>query len=614
MSLARATERVRDSSTAQVRHALTKILFGDRYGLLAFLGSLCLFGIVWQTAVFITDTYALLNGLYSLSNGEIFMTEAAYGPALDTPGAEQAPDGTIARNYGAVVPALLFWVLLEAVTLVADLRVALIGLWSLALLGFVVTLGRVRDDDRIVLAGSVSVLVLFVANVALAHPLDATATHLYALQLFHITVAAFAPVLCYRLLTRLDSRRFAVTATALLVFATPLILWATIAKRHAITATAVLAVAYALYRSRTEADGVLVRRQATYRALAYGVVGLYAWVHAPEALLMLVVLAAVDMPTATDNSPRTLAYVAGVFVVSLVPFFLTNQALTGSPVRPPRLFSVAGSGGGESGSPSVAPLLGPVSPVTKPLRLLAGELWLGVAVLFTDPAAVWQTLIRSGDAAAALNITGSESVNLSLLESAPILGALVGGLPVAWRRIRARATLTRTVGAATVVDLFAILLSVTLVLQYASRLPVHAQVTVRYLFPLFPLGVYLLARVPVVRATLTRNWRLFAWTSALTVLVGGQLLAVAVFWTAAGLGEAFQLHALLALATALPLAAWSLLGRSDGRFGHAGAVCLGVTTGLPTVFVLLVALEYYSIGDSHLLPMVRIVAERVELL
>ena len=118
----------------------------------------------------------------------------------------------------------------------------------------------------------------------------------------------------------------------------------------------------------------------------------------------------------------------------------------------------------------------------------------------------------------------------------------------------------------------------------------------------------------MVRATLTENWRLFAWTTAVTILVGGQLLAVAVFWTAVGLGEAFQLHALLALGTATPLAAWSLLGRSDDRFGHAGAVLLGVATGLSTVFVLLVALEYYSIGDSHLLPMVRIVAEQVDLL
>jgi len=248
------------------------------------------------------------------------------------------------------------------------------------------------------------------------------------------------------------------------------------------------------------------------------------------------------------------------------------------------------------------------------LWLLASQITQGLGVLSTNSGALWQTLVRSGDAAAALNNAGTESVNLSLLESAPVLAALVGGLPVTWRRLRARTAITRRIRPETAVDLFALLLCATLVLQYASRLPVHAQLTVRYLFPLFPLGVYLLARLPVVRATLTENWRLFTWTTVVTILVGGQLLAVAVFWTAVGLGEAFQLHALLALGTATPLAAWSLLGRSDDRFGHAGAVLLGVATGLSTVFVLLVALEYYSIGDSHLLPMVRVVAEQVDLL
>lgn len=637
MSLASATDRLSDHSTSELRHTLAKVLFGDRIGLLAFLGSLCLFGLVWQTEVFITDTYALVNGLYSLSNGDLFLTEAAYGPTLDTPGVEQTSGGLIARNYGAIVLSLPFWVLLEAVAAVASLRVALVGLWSLALLGFVVQLGRVFDRDTLV-TGSVFVLAVFVVNIGLARPLDSTATHLYALQLFHITVAAFAPVLCYRLFTRLDTRRVAMVATTMLVFGTPLILWATIAKRHAITGTVVLAVAYALYRSRTDPDGVLVQRRVTFRALAYALVGLYAWVHAPEALLLLVVLAVVDVPSARDNSPRTLVLVGAAFLLSLVPFAVTNYVLTGSPIQPPRLFARVGSSGAEaaggtggteaaggtggtggSGGTTLVPapltrLLAPLASVTKPLQLLGRELWIGLTVLYTEPAAVWQTIVRSGDAAAALNNAGSESVNLSLLESAPVLGALVGGLPVAWRRIRSRTQLTRTLRAATVVDAFAVVFCALLVLQYASRLPVHAQLTVRYLFPLFPLGVYLLARLPVVRMALTEHWRLFAWTTAVTILIGGQLIAVIVFWTVVGLGEAFQLHALLALAAAIPLATWSLLGRSEGRFGQAGAILVGVATGLSTVFVLLVALEYYSIGDSHLLPMVRVVAEQVDLL
>jgi hypothetical protein len=139
-------------------------------------------------------------------------------------------------------------------------------------------------------------------------------------------------------------------------------------------------------------------------------------------------------------------------------------------------------------------------------------------------------------------------------------------------------------------------------------------VTVRYLFPVFPLGVYLLCRLPAVRQTLTGNARLFAWTAAATTLIGGQLLVVVVHATVVGLGEAFQLHALLALAVAAPLALWALVGRGDGQFGRVGAVLFGVAMALTTLFVLLTAVEYYPLDDSHLLPLVGAAAELLDLL
>jgi hypothetical protein len=92
------------------------------------------------------------------------------------------------------------------------------------------------------------------------------------------------------------------------------------------------------------------------------------------------------------------------------------------------------------------------------------------------------------------------------------------------------------------------------------------------------------------------------------------LLVVFIFWTVVGVGEAFQMHALLALASATPLALWAAVGRSDGRYGRLGAVLLALPAALTTLFVLVVVVEYYPIGDSHLLPMVRAVAELLELL
>ena len=638
-----ATGRWRAESMARLREGAIRVLFGDRYGLTVFLACLCLFGVVWRTGIFITDSYTLANGLYALTNGEVFLTEAAYGPGLETPGAEQAPGGRIARNYGVIVLSYPFWVGLEGLSAVTSLRVALVGLWSLALLGLVVQAGGLLGSDRFVVAGSLAVLGLFGLNVALARPLDTADTHLYALQLFHLTVAAFAPVLLYRLLSRIDGRRMGLAGAAFLLLGTPLAVWAPYPKRHAVTVTVVLAVAYALYRSRTAADGALVGSPVLFRAVGYAVTGLYAWVHAPEALLLLLVLMVVDVPTAADNSPRTLAVVAGAFLLSLLPFLVTNTVVAGSPLRPPRLLAVQGTGraaaasgsgsissggsggasasGGGFGAGIVASLIGQfltavVSPVLKlasPVLILGEEIIKGIGVVQERPSALYHTLVRSGDAAAALNIEGKESVNLTVLESAPVLGAMAGVVPVAWRRLRSASLPSRILSGRRAVDLFAVVFVVALTLQYASRLPIHAQVTVRYLFPVFPLGVYLLCRLPTVRMALQENLRLFGWTLGAATCIGGQLLVVVVFTSVVGIGEAFQLHALLALATAGPLAVWGLAGRGDGTFGRVGAVLLGLGTAVSTLFVLLLAVEYYSLGNAHLLPVVRTAAELVDL-
>ncbi|MFC7027686.1 hypothetical protein ACFQH8_09725 [Halomicroarcula sp. GCM10025710] len=387
---------------------------------------------------------------------------------------------------------------------------------------------------------------------------------------------------------------------------------------------------------------MLVTNPATFRALAYATVGLYAWVHAPEALLVLVALAVVDVPTAPDNSARTLALIAVVFVLSLIPFFVTNTLVVGSPLRPPRLFAVSGGGGGvdaassgsssglgaSSGSSSgsgvgdlvhavlvaVSPLLSLVSRVARPLVILSDELVVGFQSILTQPSEIYHATIRSGHTSGTLNLDNEEAVNLSLLESAPVLLVFVGALRTVQARAAAFELPSRVLPARRVVDLFAFITVVGLTLQYASRLPIHAQITVRYLFPLFPLGVYLVVRLPVVRATLTDHWRTFIWTLAGTTLVGGQLVVVVVYLTANGLGEAFQFHALLALAAGVPLGLWALSGRSDGWGGRVGAVLLGVATAVPTLFVVLTAVEYYPLGNTHALPMVRALAELLTLL
>ncbi|NLV14951.1 hypothetical protein [Haloarcula argentinensis] len=620
--------RRRTPVLSNTRETAYSVLFGDRLGLIVFLATVVLFGLLWRTAFLINDSYTLANGLYSLSNGQLAMAEAAYGPGLATPGASRYGGQWYARNYGVIVLSLPLVFVLDLLTAVVELRIALVALWSLALLALVVECGYYTDGDWVLYGGAVAVLGLFGLNVALAQPLDAGRTHLYALQLTHLLIAAFTPVVFYRLLSRVHTRRLGLLSAVLLTAGTPLAFWASIPKRHAVTGTVVVCIAYCLYRSRKPADGAVITQRQTFRTLAYALVGLYAWVHAPEALLLCVALALVDIPTARDNSPRTLARVGVIFALSLLPFIITNLAISGSPIKPPRLVSGGGSlssnaasstGGSGGGSASggvltpLAPLLGTLESGMRPLLLLGGELVAGFKTLQQQPNDVYHAFVRSGSAGGALDNTGEESVNLSLLESAPVLVAMVGALPVI-RRLRLPSSMTdRTLSADRVVDAFAITTFVGVVLLYNSRLPLHAQVTARYLFPLYPLGVYLFVRLPAVRKSLTDHWRLFLWTVAGTVLIGGQVTVVLVAVTVNGIGEAFQLHALLALGSAVPLGIWALSGRSKGRAGQIGAVLLGAATGVAAVFLLLTSVEYYALGDTHLLPMMRALGELLAL-
>ncbi|EMA21743.1 hypothetical protein [Haloarcula marismortui] len=622
--------RQRTPALSNTRETAYSVLFGDRLGLTVFLATVVLFGLLWRTAFLINDSYTLANGLYSLSNGQLALTEAAYGPGLETPGASRYGGQWYARNYGVIVLSLPLVFVLDLLAAVVELRIALVALWSLALLALVVQCSYYTDGDWLLYGGTVAVLGLFGLNVTLAQPLNADRTHLYALQLTHLLIAAFTPVVLYRLLSRVQTRRLGLLSVVLLTAGTPLAFWASVPKRHAVTGTVVVCVAYCLYRSRKPADGAVITQRQTFRALAYALVGLYAWVHAPEALLLCVALALVDIPTAPDNSPGTLVRIGVVFALSLLPFIITNIAISGSPVRPPRLISRGGSLGGNTASSAsggsssggggpdglftpLSPLFGIIKSGMRPLLLLGGELVSGFKALQQQPDDVYHAFVRSGSASRTLDKAGEESVNLSLLESAPILVAMVSALPVV-RRLRLPSSMAdRTLSAGRVVDAFAITAFVGVILLYNTRLPLHAQVTARYLFPLYPLGVYLLVRLPAVRKSLASHWYTFLWTVAGTVLIGGQVTVMFVALTVNGIGEAFQLHALLAVGIAVPLGIWALCGRSEGRAGQVGAVLLGAATGVAAVFLLLTSVEYYALGDAHLLPMMRALGELLSL-
>lgn len=613
----------------RITRRIAAFLFGDRLGRIIFLASLCLFVSLWRTGFFINDSYTIANGLYAVSHGDMSMTVPEYGP-LHSPGASLHRGEIFARNYGVIVLSLPFVLLLRAIDAVADFRLALIGLWSLLLFATLVLVGRELDRSRsFTIGGGVVVAVLFVLNVVLARPLSDAPVHLLALQLFHMTVAAFVGTLAYRLVRATNGTRLGVAAALLTVGGTPLAFWASVPKRHVITAAVALAVAVALLYSRDRNREWALEA----RALCYVLLALFAWVHAPEALVLFVAFVAVDVPTAPNNDLRTIGVLGTVFLIALLPLFVTNTLVSGDPLTVPRMLrsvspaadisldsgstpSSAGNGGsGGLVLPTfLVAALSLLQSAFAPFQKLLDLLQHGLQTLFDRPTDAYRAFLRSGYVESiAAKSQESAAANLSLLESTPLLAILVTAVGTGVSTTR-RAIANRTVPrCGTSADAFLATFAVTLSLVYLSSLPLHAQVTVRYLFPVAPILACLAIRLPPIERALDAHWQTLLWSSVAGVLIGGQLVLVALVALQVGRGEAFQFHALLALGVAALLAVWSLVASLTDRFDRVGAILLGLATATATIFVCFAAVEYYGLGQSHALPMLRVIAETLPL-
>lgn len=593
------------------RTVVFRAVFGDRLGLAVFLGGLCFFTFYWRVGVFITDTNAILNTLVNVAEGHLYIDQAPYGAGKIAPGTYVSGERAYGRNYAVVFATLPVYLGLDALATVLDVGLLVVGLWPLTLVAFTMTLGTILNKSSITVAGSAFALAVFLANVPLAAPLDPALLPVVSLQLVTMVVTAMCGVFVYRLLAQMHTSQIGVLAAGAVFLGTPVAFWAAFPKRHSFTILLLFATAYAFYRSRVEPE-----HELRYRSLAYVPVGLMAWIHSAEALILFLPLVAVDIPTATTNDRRSLGVVALVFLVSMIPFFLTNFAISGNPLEPPRMLTPYDktaeevplqSGGGGTGDLFGDSLPGQILSKTIGIGSVFGSLLVdGVVVTITEPSRVFRTLIRSGFLPEAAELDNSEAISLTVLEAAPILAALLALPVLVARRVSQTGRNAIRVHAGTpagAVDLFALGCALLVFVLYIPRLPNNAQVTVRYLHPLYPLGVYALARTPQFRDTVVKQIQPALWSYVLGVLVGGQLLVITIVLLDPGFGESIQLHALVALATATILGVWTIASLvSDEVPNSYGGVAMGLTAAVSTVFVLLALLWHFTYASVYAVP------------
>jgi len=635
-------------------------VFGDQAGLAVFLGALSAVGATWQVGFFITDTYAVANALANLAHGDLAIERVYYSLTLGGQPGLVAVDGHLyARNYGQAFLALPLYYGLAALATVADLGLLLVALWALVVGAFCRQVGVVLGRRaRFQTVGSVLAAVLVVTSVPLVDPVEDELVGLVALQVLSMLAVGVTAVAVYRSARHVRGRRVGVAAGAGTVLTTPLWFWAAVPKRHTLTA-AVVAVLLFWFATSREPGGQIrlpVAGRRVYRSLAlrvagYLLVGLLAWVHAFEGIVLLGVFGLADLTTASTTSRRVLVAIAVAVTVGFAPFVATNVAVTGDPLQPPRLapsyfgaqdeYTIGpeggvtgpadqsttdgeavgtsgdengGSAGEDSGESAgdTAEQAGdgdePPGTASDPSRApsfdpFAGAVGFGERVTsyggrFAEtagsaPARLYRTYVRSGraDALTDYHVNDEEAIELSLLESNPLFGGVLGGL---------------LAGLGAVVAGFGAL--------YFPFLPLFSQLTVRYLLPAVPALVYLLGRVPAVATAVETRPRLLAGWYGGAVAAGVLGLTVAGAWLEPAVGEAMQLHALVNLAACgvltIAVVVTAAGADRDTRVRTAAVATAGAAT---TVLVVAMQLAYFEYG-TYAVPVVRLVADAVTVL
>jgi hypothetical protein len=625
-------ETVRAQSVGVVRRT-GKRVFGDRMGLVIFLATLCAVTVTWRAGVFINDNFTLVRGLDALSQGHVWLDRAGPGSFV-APGTNVRDGYVYGRNYGQLVLSLPALWALQAIDAVVNLHVALVAGWHLLALALVVQVHRVTGYGRRLLYGATGAVVSsFVANVVLVRTFTAVSLPLLALQVTAAVAASLVAVCCYRLVTRRHGTRVGTLAGFGAVLATPVGLWATIPKRHVFSALVVVAVLYAFARSR-DADA---RRSVAgfgpvpvYRATAYVLVGLFTTIHAAEALFVFFALVVVDVPTAPTNDRRTLAFVGGLFALSMLPFFLTNSLVTGEMLRPPRAMGDRGltapaqesvtdaggrggggdggsSGGAGGGSGGIQEFLiglgaGPVGVIVSQIL----DITTSSLAALSNIERLRRTYLLSAVEGIRQNDQQFLGINLALVEAGPLLGAAAGvavaGVVGGVQRLRSRLNPT---------DVLALAIVLAFVLIYASRLPLNTQVTVRYLLVLYPLGAVLLARSASIRRLLTDHRDPLLWAYTAGVALGSQLMLAYLVLGQYAVGEAARVHAILGAALGLVAAVATVAGVADRRTEPVAAVALGLAAAAATVFILLAGLLHFAFVGEYVLPVVGWVSDLI---
>lgn len=649
-----------------LRDRVVSTVFGDRGGLVVFVATALALALLWRVGIFITDSMAVANAVANVANGQLAVVDAPYSLSPDTqPGLVEIDGQYYARNYGQVYLGVVLTWLLSGVAAVVPVSLLLLASWCLGLVSLSRAGARLLDRPRLEIAGSALAVGVLVASLPATAPVGPDRIPLIALQLSTVLVTAGAATISYRLLAHLHTRRAGVVAGTLVAVATPLGFWSSLPKRHALAAALVLAAVYCFAVSR--ADARPWTRAAGYGAI--GLLSAVHAFEAAFVLLVFAPIDLLTAPGRDRRTLAIVAVVFALSLAPMLatnaaisgdplapPRFLSEEG-GGFPAGLGNVEAVQpGSGGAKlpasggttsaqgeltrpdsavaTSSASVAPLGPPTGPDDRVAEAI--PLWLGAVVAVverawfvvafvaravsaglaaaTEPDRLFHVFVRSGwNPFVRYHLMEFQTVDLAFLEVLPLAGALAY-LPVAGVRrlggdVRDTAASLRAGLAEPVrqTDLLVGSLGVTFVLIYLPRLPLHSQITLRYVVPAMALVAYGVVRLGPVRRAIDGAPRVLGIGYLLSTVAVVVAISVAVATMDLAVGEAMQLQALVGLGAAglagLVVGGWPL-----HRDERAVALGVAVAAGVGTAFLVLSSFVYLEYG-RHALALARFVAD-----
>jgi len=620
--------------------------FRDQYGATLFVGSLVVFMLLGRVGVFLNDSYVMVNALSAVADGKLYPTEPVVGN-LRAPGAIEVDGKLYGENYGMVFFALpIFW-FIKLFDAIFSIRAVLVIVWSAFFIYISHHIGILLDHERRgLITGTFVGLFVLVANAAYWKPFYQVTSAEIALQLSTIIWASLTVLLVYRLIASLRTVKVGAIAAATTMLATPVIYWSSISKRHSMTAAFALLTVYFFYRSRSAPESENKFGERHFRAATYACVGLYAWTNSPEAFALFVAVLIVDLPTATHNDIKSATFIITFFIISLIPFFITNSIITGSPVKPLVMANTATTdpvqvAGGEASSPTqpqgssgpqpkgnsgvshgsqspifvlvdgiVTPVLSTLSPIFTALSTITDRYVESIYLVVNYGERVSKVLIRSGDRTSFVkgnSLYDGPGMNLSVLESAPIIGGLVLGLLVPIRdaffdksrlRERGKSIVKLIKNQVSPVDLLVLLISLNFILIYLPDLPINHSYTVRYLHPIYPLAVYGVFRISIINKAIVRHTKTLLLTYETLVLLGLPTAYSILYVYSPATGDVYQSYAVVGLATMVFMILMGIYIMFIESKSYFFAVTIGCAIGVASVFYVLNAtiLVHYGIS------------------